>query len=244
MRTDIATPDSGVLYRRAMRLLETVPQFDREDDDTEARRWAAAVAAIGDYVLPAVEQSQLLTNRAALSSIAADIAWDRIQDALFRMVASLELQVPPVLSDSFIPVGGSFDAFSALARVFGQAKKEVFIVDPYMDETVLTDFAVTIASGVGLRLLSDSSAVKASLLPAAERWTAQHGDQRLLRVRLAAPRMLHDRTVIIDGTEAWALTQSLKDFAGRAPGEMVRNSGMAELKIRAYNDIWDSAAPI
>jgi len=43
---------------------------------------------------------------------------------------------------------------------------------------------------------------------------------------------------------AWILTQSLKDFAKRAPAEIVRADDTAALKIDAYEAIWASAVVV
>lgn len=236
--------EDGVLYKQAMRLLETLPVYQYGSDNTEARRWVASLMAIGDRVLPLVEQAKLLSYREALRTIAGESAWQQIQDSLFRVIAILEMRVPPALSDSFVPVGGAFDAFTALARVFAKATREVYVVDPYLDESILTDFAETIPDGVLIRLLADEKAVKASLRPAVTRWIAQYGAARPLKVRLAPERTLHDRAIFLDGIEAWTVTQSFKDFAARAPGEMMKNGNTAALKIDAYNHLWDQSAAI
>jgi hypothetical protein len=69
-------------------------------------------------------------------------------------------------------------------------------------------------------------------------WTSQHGTSRPLGVRLAPPRALHDRAILIDGMTAWILTQSIKDFAKRSPAEIVRADDTASLKIAAYEAVW------
>jgi len=33
---------------------------------------------------------------------------------------------------------------------------------------------------------------------------------------VTTPRAPHDRLIVVDGAQAWTLTQSLKDFAGRS----------------------------
>jgi hypothetical protein len=236
--------DESTLYRAAMRLLESMPTFVYGTANVEARKWIATVMALADQVLSVAERAQLPAVRQRLGSMAAEDAWREFQDTLFRIIAILELRVPRSLSESFVPVGGSFDAFTALARVFSRAKRDVFVVDPYLDETVLTDFVETVASNVHIRLLADEQAVKASLRPAAARWMAQYGASRPLQIRLAPSRTLHDRAIFLDGIEAWTLTQSLKDFAARAPGEIMRNGSAANLKIEAYGAIWDRSKPL
>jgi hypothetical protein len=68
---------------------------------------------------------------------------------------------------------------------------------------------------------------------------------RPLEIRLAPARSLHDRLIIVDGAQAWTLTQSLKDFAARSPATIVKVDGeTAGLKICAYDAIWRGAAPL
>ena len=160
---------------------------------------------------------------------------------LYKVLGSTELSAPPNVRGSFIPAGNTFDAFAALAKVLQTSTADILIVDPYMDETILTDFAGSIAPNVCVRLLSDESTARASLTPAATRWATQHGTSRQLGFRLAHPRTLHDRAIFIDGSTGWILTQSLKDFAKRSPAEIVRADDTAPLKIVAYEAIWQSA---
>jgi hypothetical protein len=138
-------------------------------------------------------------------------------------------------------VGASFDAYSALSKILGGAAKDVFIVDPYLDETVLVEFGRTASEGVLLRLLADEAHVKSSLEPAARKWIEQYAAMRPISVRLSPARTLHDRAIFIDGVTAWTLTQSLKDFAKRAPAELVRVDDIASLKIASYQMLWERA---
>jgi hypothetical protein len=135
------------------------------------------------------------------------------------------------------------DAFAALAKILGSAKVDVFIVDPYMDATVITDFAGSVPDGIQLRLLSDEASARPDLGPAAKKWNQQY-QNRQLGVRLALPRTLHDRAIFIDGTQAWIVTQSLKDLAKRSPAEIVRADDTAALKVAAYESTSASAKVI
>ena len=114
-----------------------------------------------------------------------------------------------------------------------------------MDGKALTDFMPSATKGVQLRVLSDEASVKPTLVPAAERWGRQFGGSRPLEVRLAPARSLHDRLIVVDEGEAWSLTQSLKDFANRAHGSILKvDPETAVLKIGAYIDHWKAARSI
>jgi len=165
-------------------------------------------------------------------------AANQITLILYKLLGAAELKAPPSARGTFIPVGSSFDAFAAVSKVLQTAAKDAFIVDPYIDETILTDFAGSLPDGVSLRLLADQSAAKPSLTTAAQRWAHQYGNSKPLAVRLSNPKLLHDRAIFIDRKTTWILTQSLKDFAKRSPAEIVRADDTAAMKIAAYEAIW------
>jgi hypothetical protein len=111
---------------------------------------------------------------------------------------------------------------AVIGSVLRTAKQGVFIVDPYMDEKALTDFAPLAAEGVTIQLLADQQWHKPTLRPARERWSTQYGASRPLEARLAPAKTLHDRLIIIDDEHTWVLTQSLNAFAARSPAAVVR----------------------
>jgi hypothetical protein len=152
----------------------------------------------------------------------------------------------PVAGDgAFIGAGDVLDAYTAIGKILKTAKVDVLIVDPYMDEKAVTDFAPLIASGITIRLLSDAQSSKPTLGPAAKRWPIQYGSAHPLEARLAAARSLHDRLIVIDQQEAWVLTQSLKDFAARSPASIIRvDRQIAQMKIEAYETLWLGAQVI
>jgi hypothetical protein len=149
------------------------------------------------------------------------------------------------MQGAFVPAGNEFDAFTSIGNILKQAKTNILIVDPYLDEKVLIEFAPQVAEGVQIRLLSDSDGYKATLRPAVDRWVTQFKALRPLTARLAPPRSLHDRLILIDQQHTWVLTQSLKDFAVRSPASIVKSdSETAALKAVAYENIWNSASPL
>jgi hypothetical protein len=235
--------DPETYYRQLGRLIETMPSFDgRSAFSVEEHQWLGRADALigqsGDVI-------DKVDWRHAISKLPSEIFFttslEEMRAILYRVLARAELKAPAGVGGAFIPVGNSFDAFTALSKLLQTATTDVMVVDPYMDETALTEFGTTVPEGVTLRLLSDQANCKASLAPAASNWVAQYGVQRPLAVRLAPARALHDRAIFIDQTSAWTLTQSLKDFAKRSPAEIVRADDTAKLKIDAYESIWSSA---
>jgi hypothetical protein len=246
--------DPQSLYMQLGRLIETMPDLTRAGEySPEILTWLARAHALVSIQGNAEDIAGIrnATNNAV--QYAGDLAdtgvrksaVKRIVTILYRALAIAELQAPTTARGAFIPAGNSFDAMAAVSRTLSGARHDALIVDPYMDEKALTDFAPLAPEGTIIRLLADQHSHKPTLRPAAERWKSQYGPKRPLVVKLAAGRVLHDRLIIADGTDVWILTQSLKDFAVRSPASIVRADGdAAALKISAYQDIWDSAVPI
>jgi hypothetical protein len=117
-----------------------------------------------------------------------------IQKILYRALAKVELELPAPASGAFIPTGNAFDALKAIQRIFGLAKSSVLIVDPYLNEKILTDYAIFIPETVSVKLLADASSVKPTLGAALRHWRQQYGAARPIIVKVAPPRSLHDRS--------------------------------------------------
>jgi len=235
--------DPESLYVQLGRLVETMPDLASDAVSPEANRWlgraAALVEATGDLGdLTALKMAaDTLTNRALRYGSSQTIA-----AIIYRALARAELKAPASAHGAFIPAGESFTAIAAVSKVVAAARQSLLIVDPYADAKALTDFAVLAPEGVQVRILSDAGTVKPSLKPAAESWAKQYDSSRPLEIRLAPARSLHDRLITVDDAQAWTLTQSLKDFAARSPASIVRvDAETADLKLRAYAAIWQSA---
>jgi hypothetical protein len=185
-----------------------------------------------EAVLLRVETDKLTRTQGSMGS-------NEIAAILYRALADAELRSPPALHGSFIAAGNEFHAFAALSKVLGAAQSDILIIDPYMDEVTLTDFAPLSAVGVPLRLLAADGKAKSTLKPAVDRWRKEYGTDRPLAARMSTASALHDRLILIDKSKAWLLTQSLKDFAKKSHGSIaLADQESSNMKVTAYEDIW------
>jgi hypothetical protein len=167
---------------------------------------------------------------------------ERIVGLLYRAMAVVEVELPASSAGAFIPAGSTFDALAAVTKIFALAKTELLVVDPYLDEKILMEFALFAPAGVELKLLCDAAGYKETLLPAFQKWTEQYGATRPVEVRMAPAQSLHDRLVVVDRTSVWTVDQSYNELAVRAPTSFVKTGAeTAALKIRAHLDIWNNA---
>lgn len=235
--------DAQELYVRIGHHLSIMP-VDLERYTPENEIWiskaVALIKAAGDP-RDTAEVKAAATNYRGTPSYYGKTFWGIMQRAL----ASAELAAPASSAGAFLPVGSQMDAMSAISKIFKEAQAKVLVVDPYMDEVILTDFAAMIPEGVQLNLLSDSASVKGTVAPAVRRWTSQYAAKRPIEARTTPPRALHDRLIIVDDNKVWSVSQSFKDLAARSPASIALvPTDVAMLKVPAYADIWTTATPL
>lgn len=235
------TPEE--IYVGLGRLIENRPDMGGYPRSTEAKIWLGKARALVEEVGNAVDIVEITKWVNQYNS--TNQALPYIMDVLYKTLAVAEMRAPAAAQGAFINAAKPFDAVMAVGKVLTSAASKARIVDPYMDEKALSIFAVLANEGVEIQLLSDSATVKASLQPAVQAFQQQYGSARPLEARLAPPRSLHDRLIVVDGTTVWTLTQSLNAFAARSPATIVRIEGDAvPLKIGAYDSFWGAATPV
>jgi hypothetical protein len=237
-----------LIFRQLVALLSDMPDLrsltETMGTPDETLQWLAKAQALTNAMpFPNNGPELNIAVSMLISSKGAEQYAARIKVTLLKTLEEARLQVPAATSGAFITAGNEFDAIAALTKVFASATTDILVVDPYMDESVFSDFAVLALEGVNINLLTDAKSAKPGLEPSRDRWIKQYASQRPLELRFAPDRTLHDRVIIVDGNAAWILTQSLKDFAKRSPATVQRADGeLAALKVEAYRTIWNTSA--
>jgi hypothetical protein len=212
----------------------------------EMNRWLARVLALVSQNDPLDRNiSTFRTSYQFLNTVNRRHNAQTIAAIVHEALAKAELAAPAAAQGTFIRVGHTFDAFAAVSKVLVTAKTDVLMIDPYADEKLLTDYALLAPDAVSVRILSDAQYYYKSLKPAAEKWVHQFGSTRPLAVRLTAPKLLHDRSILVDSATAWSLGQSFKDLAARSHTALVRMDPASEaLMIAACMTMWNAATPL
>ncbi|MGX9576286.1 phosphatidylserine/phosphatidylglycerophosphate/cardiolipin synthase family protein [Mesorhizobium sp. f-mel] len=235
--------DAQELYVRIGHHIEAMPariELHSAEKEIWVSQAVALVEAVGN-----IKDTLAIRDAAEWYSAHPNIYANSFWLILQRALARAELAAPASSSGSFLPVGSAMDAMTAIGKVLKEARAKLLVVDPYLDETILTDFAPMSMEGVKLELLCDGATVKANLAPAVKRWTAQYAAKRPIEARSAGPRLLHDRLIVVDDTKGWTVSQSFKDLAARSPASItVTPPEVAKLKISAYADLWAGAIPL
>jgi len=247
----VSTPEE--LYQRAGVLLSDVPNFQRQGPLSEEEdQWLAAAIAVienAHEIVPLPDVLEIFDAKYAAKIVVSQTtnAYLRNTNAstlislLRRVLGRLELQVQTEIVGAYVPAGDVDEAYKAVGDVLRTAASDILLVDPFADETILNAYADLAPDHILVRILTDPDRHKPTLRTAYKSWKEQYGDKRPLDVRLAkAP--LHDRLIILDGGRAWTVTQSFKDLAATHPATIVSTPNeIADLKIKAYQDIWRDA---
>jgi hypothetical protein len=235
-------PTPEMLYHQLGRARNEVPLWNMLGRP-ETSKWTARVLAVVEAADCTME---LVTLRSYFDFVARHGSSERtgvlIAQAIDTVLAKLELKLPVDIQGAFIPAGGVHDGYQAVSKVVGAAQRQVLFVDPYGDDTLVSDFVALAPEAVPVIVLSDAHYSKPSLKPGAERWIQQWKAKRPLEVRVAPARSLHDRLVVVDGSVAYVVGQSFKDLAKRANSSLIRmDPDSAALKIAAHMAMWQVA---
>lgn len=236
------TPSAGLAEARD--LVATIPPLETCDlAAPEVQRWigrsCSLVDEFGDFMDKISFNSSARTLAAAL--LRAGSAHE-MRALLHKTMANLEQRVGEQKGAEFIKAKDVFGGFVSILDTIRRATRTVWIVDPYMDETILRDYGAAVPERVLLRLLTTKREQNATIVPAVQKWQQTYREQRPVEGRLAPKRRLHDRFIAIDGKEVWLLSQSLREFAEQAPATVVLfDPSLAADKLDAYEAIWQEA---
>jgi hypothetical protein len=239
-------PTPEALYHQLGRLRNEMPLWT-ELGKPSTSKWIGRVLA----VVEAVENStvELVSLRTYFDHVnrhpSSEQTANMIAQSIDTVLAKVELKLPAEAQGAFIPAGGVYDGYQAVSKAAALAQKHVFLVDPYADDKLISDFVPLAPEGLPVFMLSDEHYAKPSLKPAAERWIAQWQGKRPLEVRLAPARSLHDRLIVADSSIAWVVGQSFKDLAKRAHSSLVRmDPDSGALKINAHLAMWQTSTKL
>jgi len=138
--------------------------------------------------------------------------------------------------------GQVYEIYKDFLEITKLARTEVFFVDAYPDEEVLNLYLEKIASGIGIRILTNEppkTSTKAyqaftNFVAVARKFKIKPG----VAFEVRKSRDCHDRLFFIDG-DCWVMGQSIKD-AGRKPTYLVKiQSGMMFRKV--WEDLWSQS---
>lgn len=170
--------------------------------------------------------------RAMAGNLNRQMNYGTVLTMIYEAITSLESNLPADTGQVFGP-GAVYDFFKALNELVGSTTRSIFIVDPYMDNTIFDSYLSNIGSSVVVRLLVSNCAD--SVKVAAKAFSKQRGIEVSVRRSLG----LHDRVIFIDSSQCWVLGASIKDAAAKKPTYLAPiSSDLVPEKLRLYEELW------
>jgi hypothetical protein len=228
-----------VLLAQLRALDERTPEFSEYSPLSKVHSiWLAqAKALIGKKSNREASSMQIKIDMLA-TPLTPQTHFGGILQIIQNAIAELELDIPDI-SQSTFKAGEVYDFFRSLNKVVASAEKSIFIVDPYLDDSVFNHYLTSRAGGVNVRLLTTNN--QSQIKPAADKYIAQYGS--VLEVKKC--KNIHDRVIFIDGYVCWVIGQSLKDAAKAKPTYLSPLApDVVSSKLEDYETIWNAANEI
>lgn len=153
--------------------------------------------------------------------------------ALRSCISELELDLPDSGIKGVYEPGEAYEFYRDVTACLGLAKKEILVIDPYLNTEIFDVYASAIPRTVGFRLLSVN--VPANVKTLAQKYAA--GGNFAFR----SSNSIHDRVLFADN-RVWLMGQSLKDAAKKKPTYIVEHD--EPLMRGVYESIWSAATVI
>ena len=135
------------------------------------------------------------------------------------------------------PPKTQYDAFKTIRNILQPAKKDILFVDNYVGSDIL-DMLAALPTKPAVRILTHKPAPDFKV--ALAKFLSQYGGS--IEVRLHGAQ-IHDRAVVIDDTDFYALGASIKDFGkGLSLINKLQDSTAIATLRSTLTAIWNSAA--
>lgn len=134
--------------------------------------------------------------------------------------------------------GAVFDYFREVQEIICAATRDILFIDPYLDAEFVSTYLPQVPARITVRLLTvnrQASSLKAAL----ELYNKQYG--AAVQLRAMDNKTLHDRHLVIDGTDVYQSGASFKDGAKSAPTTLNQIVDVAAVMIAAHQHRWDGS---
>src|SRR5260370_3972082 len=160
--------DPESLYVQLGRLIQVMPDLIASGLTQSTHQWLGKAHALVEAAGNRADAIKLTLATDNLDSEYGKYgAAQEIQAVVYRAFAKAEMNAPASAQGAFLHAGNAFDALAAIGKGLLSATVSLLIVDLYMNEKALTDFAVLAAQKVSLNLLADHKTLKPGLNPTA-----------------------------------------------------------------------------
>jgi hypothetical protein len=157
----------------------------------------------------------------------------------WRLEAGKLIPEAATVRELFFPKQSQHDAYVEIRKILQSAATSVSLIDPYVDQTLLTLLASVLKPGMVIRILTAKLPPDFTL--EAKAWQAQHADVSL---EVRTTREFHDRFIVIDEQVCWHIGCSIKDAGSRVCMlSNVEDDGNRSALLAQVQTSWQTAMP-
>jgi len=127
--------------------------------------------------------------------------------------------------------GSRFDFHLDIKSILHSSKKDLFIVDSWINEDLLELYLKNLPNNLSIRILAGDKP-KGKLVKIGNMFNSQCGDKLEVREN----PFVHDRCIFCDLDNGWVMGQSIKD-GGKKPTYIIKLRSSTKLKS-IYDGLW------
>ena len=225
-----------VILLKLTDLFENAPDFDGEGAllvPSPKQAWVSSVGALLRRLDPISKRTKFEATVRAIAQYrraATDEIKRQVLDAIEELKLEFELDGRDEIGNAYAP-GRHYDYFRDLKEIIAGATKHLFIIDPYFNGEAFDAFLSDVQNPT-IHILADRYSNDAKV------YADKHAQQNSTVIELRQSKELHDRLIIVDGTDCWITGGSVKDAGKKAAYLIPVAPQIANAKIEIYNEIW------
>jgi len=164
------------------------------------------------------------------------IAYSNIKQILIDAITELEFEVG--VQAIAVDPGNVFDYFNETRKILESAKSEIFLIDPYVDADIVSDYFATIDPSIKIRILTSARpGVLSSIVPAATKLNQQTGINIEIRSVNSSDR-LHDRFWLIDDSKGFQSSCSVNAGGKKSAAVIMEVHDIFDATQTTYEGFW------
>ncbi len=154
----------------------------------------------------------------------------------WRYEGGLLTQAGTSQTEAFFPKGSQHDAYRAIRKIIGKAESTIYILDGYIDGSLLSLLKTLGDKVVHVKVLT--SKIPPDFEEETKRFQAQYTN---ITLEVKVSKDFHDRFIIVDGSDCYHLGHSIKDTGNKAcMMSKVENRDIVEEIIKRAEQAWDA----
>jgi hypothetical protein len=139
--------------------------------------------------------------------------------------------------EAFFAKGSDHDAYIHIRAILQTAKRNLFIIDPYLDGTIYQVLGTLVSAKMTVKILT--SKVPSDFVLEARKFVKQHSQFTL---ELRKTKDFHDRFIILDEAKCYLMGASIKDAGSKGFAIVaIEDPGVVSFILNYAKEVWTSA---